>query len=88
MAITSKERRVGEIFSFKDKWYQVFKDDCNNCFKCAFYNGGARTCTEDAKGVIGRCSQEHRDDKVPVYFLEVPKPPISYTKRINLLLLV
>lgn len=81
MAVTSKERKVGEVFSLDGKQYKVFQDDCNTCMKCTFYNEGARTCTERVKDIIGKCSRESRADHIPVYFLEVSESFAHFNLR-------
>lgn len=90
MAIVSKERKVGEVFTLDGKQYKVFQDDCDSCRKCIFYNGGAKFCTERVGNIIGKCSQENRADHIPVYFLEVSESSFSSTidNKKKLLLLV
>lgn len=66
------ERKLGEIFEYNNKWYEVVTGgaDKNSCANCAFLtllNG----CSAE---VSGRCSSLSRMDRVSVHFEEIPAP--------------
>ena len=56
------ERKIGEIFTYKDKTYQVVKSA--TCIECAF---GKRVCSL-LKSYIGQCTPSTRTDKTSVIF--------------------
>lgn len=59
------ERKVGEIFTYNDKTYQVVKS--NTCMDCAFRENECsilRSC-------IGPCTSAIRSDKTDIVFKEV-----------------
>ena len=56
------ERKIGEIFTYKGKSYQVVKSA--TCIKCAF---GKRVCSL-LKSYIGQCASNTRTDKTSVMF--------------------
>ena len=56
------ERKIGEIFTYKGKYYQVVKSA--TCIKCAF---GKRVCSL-LKSYIGQCASNTRTDKTSVMF--------------------
>lgn len=59
------ERKVGEIFTYGDKRYQVVKVDFGiGCIECAFKTSG---CSK-YKSFLGRCSYVFRRDKTSVIF--------------------
>ena len=59
------ERKVGEIFTYGDKRYQVVKVDFGiGCIGCAFKTSG---CSK-YKSFLGRCSYVFRRDKTSVIF--------------------
>ena len=62
------ERRVGEIFTYEDKRYQVVKIDFGiGCTECAFKTSG---CSK-YKSLLGHCSYIFRHDKTNVIFKEI-----------------
>ena len=59
------ERKVGEIFTYEDKRYQVVKVDFGiGCIGCAFKTSG---CSK-YKSLLGHCSYIFRHDKTGVIF--------------------
>ena len=59
------ERKIGEIFTYGDKRYQVVKVDFGiGCIGCAFKTSG---CSK-YKSFLGRCSYVFRRDKTSVIF--------------------
>ena len=56
------ERKIGEIFTYKGKTYQVVK--YTKCIDCAF---GERICSL-LKSYIGHCTSNKRSDKTSVIF--------------------
>ena len=59
------ERKIGEIFTYKGKSYQVVKSA--TCIKCAF---GKRVCSL-LKSYIGQCASNTRTDKTSVIFKKI-----------------
>ena len=57
------ERKIGEIFTYNGKTYQVVKD--NTCEGCAFMKNGH--CFSISK-LLGLCSYTNRTDKTGVIF--------------------
>ena len=60
------ERKIGEIFTYNGKTYQVVKD--NTCEGCAFMKNGH--CFSISK-LLGLCSYTNRTDKTGVIFKEI-----------------
>ena len=60
------ERKIGEIFTYNGKTYQVVKD--NTCEGCAFMKNGH--CLSISK-LLGLCSYTNRTDKTGVIFKEI-----------------
>lgn len=60
------ERKVGEIFTYNGKTYQVLISD--NCTNCAFFSCG---CCSNFRKVRGVCTSEDRTDKTSVVFKEI-----------------
>ena len=60
------ERKIGEIFTYKGKTYQVVKS--NTCEGCVFMKNGP--CFLISK-LLGLCSYTNRTDKTGVIFKEV-----------------
>ena len=60
------ERKVGEVFTYNGKTYQVVKD--NTCKGCAFMKNGH--CFSISK-LLGLCSYTSRTDKTGVIFKEI-----------------
>ena len=60
------ERKIGEIFTYNGKTYQVVKD--NTCEGCAFMNNCH--CFSISK-LLGLCSYTNRTDKIGVIFKEI-----------------
>ena len=60
------ERKIGEIFTYDGKTYQVVKD--NTCEGCAFMKNGH--CFSISK-LLGLCSYTNRTDKTGVIFKEI-----------------
>lgn len=59
------ERKIGEIFTYGDKRYQVVKVDFGiGCIGCAFKTSGCRKY----KSLLGRCSYIFRRDNISVIF--------------------
>ena len=56
------ERKIGEVFTYKGKTYQVVK--YTKCIDCAF---GERICSL-LKSYIGHCTSNKRSDKTSVIF--------------------
>ena len=59
------ERKIGEVFTYKGKTYQVVKSA--TCIECAF---GKRVCSL-LKSYIGQCTPSTRTDKTSVIFKEI-----------------
>lgn len=59
------ERKIGEIFTYKGKTYQVVK--FTTCLDCAFRE---RVCSL-LKSYIGQCTSNMRSDKTSVIFKEI-----------------
>ena len=60
------ERKIGEIFTYNGKTYQVVKD--NTCEGCAFMKNGH--CFSISK-LLGLCSYTNRTDKTGIIFKEI-----------------
>ena len=60
------ERKIGEVFTYNGKTYQVVKD--NTCEGCAFMKNGH--CFSISK-LLGLCSYTNRTDKTGVIFKEI-----------------
>ena len=60
------ERKIGEIFTYNGKTYQVVKD--NTCEGCAFMKNCH--CFSISK-LLGLCSYTNRTDKTGVIFKEI-----------------
>ena len=59
------ERKIGEIFTYGDKRYQVVKVDFGiGCIGCTFKTSG---CSK-YKSLLGHCSYIFRHDKTSVIF--------------------
>lgn len=59
------ERKIGEIFTYGDKMYQVVKVDFGiGCIGCTFKTSG---CSK-YKSLLGHCSYIFRHDKTSVIF--------------------
>lgn len=62
------ERKVGEIFTYRGKTYQVIiSAECSNC---AFLSCG---CCSNFREVRGVCTSEDRTDETSVIFKEIKK---------------
>ena len=59
------ERKIGEIFTYKDKTYQVVKS--TTCIDCAFRKGECSLL----KAYIGQCASNTRTDKTSIIFKEI-----------------
>lgn len=69
------ERKVGEIFEFRNEWYKVVDDPENTCRDCAFKSTRGRTCDSDPyRETIGFCSEYGRNDGTTVIFIKAEKP--------------
>ena len=68
------ERKIGEIFTYKGKYYQVVKSA--TCIKCAF---GKRVCSL-LKSYIGQCASNTRTDKTSVMFKLINNMEIKNNK--------
>ena len=60
------ERKIGEIFTYNGKTYQVVKD--NTCEGCAFMKNGH--CFSISK-LLGLCSYTNRTNKTGIIFKEI-----------------
>ena len=60
------ERKIGEIFTYKGKTYQVVKSD--TCRDCAFFN---TRCNSLQTLVTGTCTPGGRKDNINVAFKEI-----------------
>ena len=60
------ERKIGEIFTYNDKTYQVVEG--NTCEGCAFMKNGR--CFSISK-LLGLCSYTNRTDKTGIIFKEI-----------------
>ena len=69
------ERKIGEIFTYKDKTYQVLKatDGCKNC---TFFRVQSGTCINR----IESCFAEDREDKTSIIFKEINTMEIKNNK--------
>lgn len=68
------ERKVGEIFTYKNKTYQIVpreKEDC--CIGCAFDLGkyACKKPRNEARNNFGHCYFQFREDKKGIIFKEV-----------------
>lgn len=68
------ERKVGEIFTYKDKTYQIVsreKEDC--CTGCAFDLGlyACKKPRNEARNNFGHCYFRFRKDKKGIIFKEI-----------------
>ena len=70
------ERKLGEIFQYKGKTYQVVK--AATCIECAF---GKRVCSL-LKSYIGQCTPSTRTDKTSVIFKEINNMEIKNNQLI------
>ena len=59
------ERRVGEIFTYKDKTYKILKA-IDGCKGCAFYSQSCAGITKNE-----HCSSSNRADEISVIFKEI-----------------
>nr|DAH81604.1 MAG TPA: hypothetical protein [Bacteriophage sp.] len=74
------ERRIGEIFTYKGKTYQIVpreKDDC--CIGCAFDLGkcACRKPRNEARSNFGQCYFRFREDKKGIIFKEIKNMEIK-----------
>ena len=60
------ERKIGEVFTYNDKTYQVVEG--NTCEGCAFMKNGR--CFSISK-LLGLCSYTNRTDKTGIIFKEI-----------------
>ena len=60
------ERKIGEIFTYKGKTYQVVKSD--TCRDCAFFS---TRCNSLQTSVTGTCTPGGRKDNINVAFKEI-----------------
>lgn len=60
------ERKIGEIFTYGDKRYQVVKDI--TCKGCAFIKNGS---CYSLNGLLGPCDYTKRTDKTDIIFKEI-----------------
>ena len=73
------ERKVGEIFTYKGKTYQVVPNSILSCKGCAFK--ASCFCIADAN-IVGRCFKYLRNDKTRVLFKEVNNMEIKNNQLI------
>ena len=70
------ERKIGEIFTYNGKTYQVVKS--TTCIECAF---GKRVCSL-LKSYIGQCTPSTRTDKTSIVFKEINNMEIKNNQLI------
>lgn len=56
------ERKIGEIFEYKDEWYQCVEGD--SCGECSFFDTACGSGTKNDDDIIGTCSGARRDKSV------------------------
>lgn len=70
------ERKIGEIFEYKGKWYQCLEEKTCTCFGCDFRN---YTCDDiSLQEVKGSCQSERRKDNKSVIFKKLEKVGGTY----------
>lgn len=78
------ERKIEEIFEYKDKKLKVVEKGSSKCKKCFFH---VRECLS-SKDVRGFCLKEYRTDKKSVIFVEVkdeqPQEQAEQPQKLNL----
>ena len=62
------ERKIGEIFKHKNKWYQCV--ECDSCGRCSLFDTecGSGTKSDLADEILGVCSTASRTDNNPDTF--------------------
>ena len=70
------ERKIGEIFSIDNEWYEVVKSNGQGCKVCAFYE---KRYNKAKYADVGSCGTS-REDCTPVIFKKLEKvgKPIEY----------
>lgn len=63
------ERKVGEIFTYKGKTYQVVKS--NTCMDCAFSKSMKCSTGSTIRELLGNCAPIKRKDSINVIFKEI-----------------
>ena len=71
------ERKIGEVFTYKGKTYQVVK--FTTCIDCAFRE---RVCSL-LKSYIGQCTPSTRTDKTSVIFKLINNMEIKYVRFVS-----
>ena len=69
------ERKVGEIFNFKDICLRVEESPKQElCYGCYFSKHNRKySCHEDSRKCLGNCSGFYRRDQKSIIFIEVNK---------------
>ena len=73
------ERKINEIFKFRNKWYKTLESSDLTCANCVFTRDEG--CGQQGSGY---CCAGNRLDKTSVYFVEVPAPTIDDEVPISL----
>ena len=63
------ERKIGEIFNYNDKTFEVVETKSDTCYLCCFKENDGR-CSKN-KSKVGECEMIKRSDRRPVIFVEV-----------------
>lgn len=67
------ERKIGEVFKHKNKWYQCV--ECDSCGECSLFatECGSGTKSDLADEIFGECSKARRTDNKHVIFKRLKK---------------
>lgn len=66
------ERKIGEIFNYKDNWYQCIENTGYGCIICHF-NTHNNICCNNVLNIIGNCLPPYRKDYKSVVFRKLEK---------------
>lgn len=66
------ERKIGEIFNYKDNWYQCIENTGYGCIICHF-NTHNNICCNNILNIIGNCLPPYRKDYKSVVFRKLEK---------------
>lgn len=67
------ERKIGEIFNYKDNWYQCIENNWYGCSTCHFFNTSEDICCIDVLNIRGHCLALYRKDYKSVVFRKLEK---------------
>lgn len=66
------ERKIGEIFNYRDNWYQCIENTGYGCIICHF-NTHNNICCNNVLNIIGNCLPPYRKDYKSVVFRKLEK---------------